>query len=393
MASLELRNGIWHIRYRDKRGKDRSKTTKLHQSPKNDALALKKLQSFEVDLRRGQEPDRSLKIDVLLDMVLTDFDVNRKKSKKHAKLRIEKHLRPWFGELQAFKCGANDFKEYASARRAAGAANGTINRELAILRRAFSLGREAEKLETVPYFPKLKESNPRAGFLERDDMERLCLHVPKYLAPVVRFAFITGWRLSEIRQLQWRHVNFVTGEVRLDPGTTKNGEGRVFRMTAELRGLLEAIRPTRVAEHELPQPGLKGVDSKTVTAFTPLVFIRKTKAGGVLPLGDFRKEWAKAIKAAGLPHTEELETGRIIPGIIFHDLRRSAIRVMVRKGVPERVAMELSGHKTRDVFERYNIVSEGDLERARVLLEGAQSVCKEEIAPEERTALSAKLKS
>ena len=78
---------------------------------------------------------------------------------------------------------------------------------------------------------------------------------------------------------------------------------------------------------------------------------------------DIRKAWASACKSAGLWAFDE-EKGRCTATRIFNDFRRTAVRNLVRAGVPERVAMAISRHKTRAVFERYNIVSGEDLKEA-----------------------------
>ena len=127
-------------------------------------------------------------------------------------------------------------------------------------------------------------------------------------------------------------MDFEAGQIILDVGSTKNDEGRVFPFTRELRQLLNKQK-----QHTLK---LQREQDQVI----PWVFHRKGR-----PIGDFRKAWATACKKAGLP------------GRIPHDFRRTAVRDLVRAGIPERVAMQMTGHKTRSVFERYNIVSEGDL--------------------------------
>ena len=153
----------------------------------------------------------------------------------------------------------------------------------------------------------------------------------------------------------WPHLNFKAGTVSLYAGQTKNEEARTFPMTDELRAVLEEQR----AYTDRVQ--------RKLGAIIPHVFHREGK-----PIRGFRKAWARACYEAGLPSQVETETGpdgkvrvkSIKAASLLHDFRRTAVRNLVRAAVPERVAMQLTGHKTRSVFERYNIVSPGDLMEA-----------------------------
>jgi integrase len=300
--------------------------------------------------------------------VLNDYRVNRKRSLDELERRIRLHLEPWFGRRRMAALTTPDVRAYIAKRQAdtivvhkdrpgqpavrRPVSNGEINRELATLKRIFTLAVQAGKLLHRPYIPMLREAAPRQGFFERDQFMSVQAQLPEALRPVVEFAYITGWRVpSEVLPLQWRSVDLKGGEIRLDAGSTKNGEGRVFPMTDDLRALLEARRRlTKQLERQR-------------RCVIPWVFFRMVaiRRGGPTeprPIRTFTKAWAGACLAAGCP------------GRIPHDLRRTAVRNMVRRGVPERIAMTLTGHKTRSVFERYNIVSEGDLRTAAALLQG-----------------------
>ena len=190
----------------------------------------------------------------------------------------------------------------------------------------------------------------RTGFFEQAEYEAVLPQLPESIRPVVTFAYLTGWRIrSEILRLEWRQVDFQAGTVRLEVGTTKNDEGREFPFDVypDLRDVLEQQRSlTREVEQRREQ-------------IVPWVFHRNGR-----PVRSFYGSWRKACEAAGCP------------GHIPHDFRRTAVRNLVRAGVPERVAMMLTGHKTRSVFDRYNIVSGADLREGVRKLAQAATVTK-----------------
>lgn len=227
---------------------------------------------------------------------------------------------------------------------------GEINRELTVLKRMFSLAIEAGKLHHKPHFAMLREDNVRVGFFEPEQYGAVLAHLPEGMRPVVTFAYVTGWRInSEVLPIQWRQVDLRVGEVRLDPGTTKNREGRVFYPTSELHQLL---KEQRAAADEIQRQ--KNMIVQHVFFHRPVTRagVPGHRAGQGISECGFYQAWRRARTAAGCPSS------------IPHDFRRTAIRNMVRAGILERVAMKLSGHKTRSVFDRYNVVSDGDLRDA-----------------------------
>jgi integrase len=242
--------------------------------------------------------------------------------------------------------------EYATRRLAQGAARATVNRELAAIRRGFRLALEKGVLAVMPRIRIPKEANARTGFFEPDDFAAVLAELPAYLRPAIECAYLTGWRVpSEILRLTWANVDFDGGVVRLDVGTTKNGEGRTFpfRMLPDLEALIKRQRDRR--------DGL-------------FVFHLRGQ-----PIRDFYASWRSAVRRAAVKRHEngldEVVRPQLV-GRIPHDLRRTAVRNLVRAGVPEKTAMLLTGHKTRSVFDRYDIVNEQDLSDAVAKLAARQ---------------------
>jgi integrase len=231
---------IW-LKYRDALGvlrRESSETTKEQEARR----LLKQREGAAVEGRVIAPRVDKVTVAQLAEDLKTEYRANGRKSLDRVEDAIE-HLLPVFGAKRAITVTSADVTAYQTQRQAEGAANATINRECAALKRMFSLAVKSEKLHRAPHIGMLQEHNVRTGFFEDHQYEAVRAHLPAYAHPVVTFAYITGWRVrSEVLTLQWRQVDFRAGIVRLDPGTTKNLAGRVFVMTPELRATLEAQR-------------------------------------------------------------------------------------------------------------------------------------------------------
>jgi len=162
---------------------------------------------------------------------------------------------------------------YVARRREEGAANATINRDLAALKRAFRLAHRAGGVGAVPHISLLHEAKARKGFFEEDQFRAVLERLPGHHKPVVQVTYITGWRIaSEIVTRKKHHLDLSAGWLRLEPNETKNGEGRMFPLTPELRTVLEAqLTETRAFERATGQ-------------IVPWLFHRNSK-----PVGNFRR--------------------------------------------------------------------------------------------------------
>lgn len=304
--------------------------------------ALDKLKTEILKQANGDAVDSGrVTVEQLYDVLLADYRINGK-CLSWAELNWNKHLKPFFGTKLAKDVGTNTLAHYIEARRAEKAANGSINRELSLLQRAFMLGYESQprKVARPLRFHRLAESKPRTGFIEQKQYDALAANCSDlFMRTMLCLAYSFGFRKSELLTLRVSDVDLISGTIRLRD--SKNGEPRKVALTVDARNLLtECIRG-------------KGAE---VAVFT--------RGKGIKAVADFRGTWDKLTLAAGCS------------GLLFHDLRRSAVRNMVRAGIPEVVCMRVSGHKTRNVFDRYNITSERDLADAARKIEISQRQAK-----------------
>jgi integrase len=323
-GSVYLRGRTYWIRYWH-HGHEYRESSSSDSESKARQLLKKRLGEIGKGRLSGQSEEK-VSFEDLTEMLRSDYIVNGRRSLKKIDYCLA-HLSAYFGLDRAIDISADRVRAYIVERQREGAANGTVNRELAALKRAFNLAVEAERISRRPHIAMLEENSARQGFLDHGGFLALRDALPEHLRDPVSFLYLSGWRVSEMKGLQWRDVD-AGKAVRLRPELSKNKDGRVLPLAGELMEIMERAQRHRRLE-------------------CPFVFHHKGSS-----LKDFRESWRRACLKAGLQK------------LLVHDLRRSAVRNMVRAGVPERIAMAMSGHQTRSIFDRYNIVNEADLVQA-----------------------------
>ena len=309
-------------------------------------------------------------ISELSKAMLLDYENNNRKSYEITEQRWNKRLLPFFGDMRAVNVSTDNLNTYIAECKQTGLENATINRDLAALKRAFYLAYRStpRKVNQVPTFPRLRENAPRRGFVEQAQyklLRELCKG-ELWLCGILTLGYNFGFREGELLSMRVRQVDLLNEALMLDPGTTKNDEGRNIAfndMPEVMQVLRECLRGKSADDFLFTREG-----GKAVTDFRGAWWSRCIKAGlGKRVCADCG-EIATQTKRCKHCKGKRLH----FDGLLFHDLRRSAVRNMVRRGVPERVAMQISGHKTRSVFDRYNIVNQSDLrEAARKIAHGA----------------------
>lgn len=274
-----------------------------------------------------------------------------------------KALDKFYKGYRLLNINTDSARTFAKKRLAQGKANDTINGSLALLRRMLYIAKEDGKIVNVPKIRLLKAGNPRQGFVNLADFEKILAELPENLRPLIIFLYYSGTRLGEALQVQWPQwhkklwQNKWRSYIELEREQTKNAAPRIAPLPDRLTAILDEV---------------------------------KDKTGPIFDGTNLRKAWHKACVAAGVGKLTKV-AGKQDPqytGLTIHDLRRSAVNNLRKMKVSETLSMRITGHKTRAVFDRYNICETDELIDAMQQVENGESSVKVDPKPEARPLLT-----
>lgn len=292
----------------------------------------------------------------LLEQMIASKKNENQSSANIEEQRMYKHLMPFFGKFRAVHVTPAVVEKYKSERRLQGAKNSTVNRELALLRRAFTIGVEMQQLTMIPYIKKYAEDNARKGFFEQEQFDLLEDELPDELKGLCTFDFFTGVRRTEIISILWAQVDRQQCIIRLE--CTKNGEPRdlYYSRNNTIKEIVEYQWRKKLE-----------IEAKTKKEIDHLFFRFGTGHGTNFgdPIRSFSEAFKSAMKRAGIKDYEYMKHNqKVSQKRIFHDFRRTAVRNLIKGGASESLTMKISGHLTNAILKRYNIVDSRDTEEA-----------------------------
>lgn len=309
-------------------------------------LLRDRLHAIETHTAPRPGADR-LTVDQVVDQYVADVELRRGKKAGLRVTRCYARIKPHVGYLRAVRLD-NPVVE-AWAREALGEySEQTVDHAIAVLVSAFRLARKTKAVAAVPYLIRFKPDNARRDFFEPDEFRTVLEQLPATYADIALFAYLTGCRQREVLDLTWADVDRRARVAKLTASATKTRTARTIPLD------YRDERTEAWAEGELWQLVERRWKARAVGAeIVPWVFHRDGRR-----VANFQHYvWHQALDAAKLPRKT------------FHALRRTFARDAVRAGVPESVVMARTGHKTRSIFLRYDIVSGRDLERSQAAVE------------------------
>jgi integrase len=324
---------------------------------------LKVRNRFAAQIDRGELASTSVKtftIGELLSRYIAFMRENGRKSADIVRVVLDLVQRDTMfrPERKVASLTTADLEAYRKREAANGTAQRTINYRFALIRAAFGLEMKRTPccVAKAPYIPMVSIDNVREGFLEYDDHLTVLDALPRSLKALFVIAFHSGCRLGELRNMKWSDVDWKNRVIRLPK--TKSGRKRNLPFWGGIEENLKAQKEYRDKFHPECAFLFFWMNEDCVLA-----------RGGArvapgTPIKDFRGSWSSALKRAHEANSNVKED------LLFHDLRRSGVRVMVQEaGIPEAQAMLISGHETRSMLERYNIVSLKNVQDAGAKLE------------------------